>query len=358
MFKNLTKKKSFMLLPIAVALAITGCEEDEATAAPATGQVDLAQTEDLFAQPIQPNPLNSDPSAVLIRVNGEDITRGEIMEVMGAAMQQVAGQVPPQQMQQMQAQMYQNIKDQLITKKLMDAAIAAAKVEVSAEDLSKAMDEITASVPAGQDLNTALAAAGLTLEKLTANVKEQLATRKFLESKTEGIAAATEADAKEFYDSNPDRFKKPEGVSASHILIKFDEGDTDATKAEKKANLEKIRGDIIAGTITFEDAATAHSGCPSSAHGGSLGTFGKGQMVPEFEVAAFTQEKDEIGDIVETSFGYHLIKVTDRQEEGVVTFDESKESIIAFLSGQKKQEAISAFIKSLRDSATIEELGQ
>ncbi len=355
MFNKLVKTKILMVLPVAAALVLTGCDEEETIAASAAEeQVDLSQTEDLFAQPIKANPLTSDPTTVMVRVNGEGITRGEILEVLNVTMQQVASQVPPQQLQQVQAQMYGNIQEQLITKKLMDAAVAVANIQVTEEELAEAMKEITASVPAGQDLATALAASGTTLEQLTENVKEQLATRKFLERKTEGIQDATEEDAKEFYDSNPDRFKKPEGVSASHILIKFDEGITDEAKAEKKAELEKIRTDIIAETVTFEAAAQAHSGCPSSAQGGSLGTFGKGQMVPEFEVAAFTQEIDEVGDIIETPFGYHIIMVTERQEEGVVSFDEAKEQLIPFLSSQNKQQAIADFVKSLRDSATIE----
>ena len=353
MFNKLAKT-TFLMALVATALVFNGCDEEEIAEAPAAEKVDLAQTEDLFAQPVQPNPLTTDPNAVVVRVNGEEITRGEIQKVMNVAMQQAGGQVPPQQLQQMQAQMYQRIRDDLITKKLMDAAIATANVVVSDEDLAAAMDEVKAGVPPGQDLETALAAAGTTLEKLTANVKEQLATRQFLESKTEGIVDATAAEAREFYDANPDRFKKPESVTASHILITTSETDTPEAKAEKKANLEKIRVDIISETVTFEDAATANSDCPSKAQGGSLGTFGKGQMVPEFEVAAFTQDIDEVGDVVETQFGYHIIKVSKRDEAGVVSFEESKEQIIAFLSGQKKQEAVTAFIKSLRDSATIE----
>jgi peptidyl-prolyl cis-trans isomerase C len=79
-------------------------------------------------------------------------------------------------------------------------------------------------------------------------------------------------------------------------------------------------------------------------------------MVPEFEVAAFTQEIDEIGDVIETQFGYHIVVVTERIEEGTVSFDEAKEQIIAYLSGQKKQEAVATYIQTLRDSATIEEI--
>ncbi len=356
MFDNFLKKRNMLALPMVAVLMITGCKEDDATAAPAPEPVDLTQTEDLFAQPVQANPLTSDPNAVIVRVNGEDITRGEVLNMMNVAMQQLGGRVPPQQMQQIQGQMYEQIKNDLITKKLLDAAVAKAAVVVSDEDVANTLEQLKTRLPEGQTLETALAAQGTTLAELTENIKTDLATRKFLETKTEGITEATEADAKEFYDTNPDRFQKPESVSASHILVKFDDGDTDEAKAGKKAKLDEIRANIIAGTVTFEDAASASSDCPSKAQGGSLGTFGKGQMVPEFEVAAFTQEIGEVGDVVETQFGYHIIKVSDRTEEGVVGFDEAKEPIIGFLTGQKKQEAVANFLKSLRDSATIEEI--
>ena len=353
MLNNLVKANVLMVLPIAASLMLTGCDE-ETPAAPEVNKVDLSQTEDMFEQPIQANPLTTDPSTVVVRVNGAEITRGEINEVMQMAMQQVAGQVPPEQLGQMQAQMQNNVQEQLITKKLMDAAIAEANVEVTTEEINTAMEEVRASVPQGQDLTTALAAAGTTMEELTESIKEQLATREFLETKTGDIADATTAEAKEFYDTNPDRFQKPANVTASHILIKFEETDTDEIKAGKKGQLEEIRTKIIAEEITFSDAATAHSGCPSAAQGGSLGTFGKGQMVPEFEMAAFTQETNEVGDVIETSFGYHIIQVTDKQDEGLVSFEEAEESITTFLTNQKKQKAVTDFIQTLRDSATIE----
>ncbi|MEA2068479.1 MAG: peptidylprolyl isomerase [Verrucomicrobiota bacterium] len=349
-------KKILLVLPIASMLLLAGCKEDEAASAPAPEPIDLSQTEDLFSEPVKANPLTSDPNAVIVRVNGEDITRGEIIELMNVAMQQLGGRVPPQQMQQIQGQMYEQIKNDLISKKLIDAAVAAANITVSDEELAQTIEQIKTRIPEGQTLEEALASQGTTLVQLTENIKNDMATRQFLETKTADIQEATETEAKEFYDTNPDRFKKPESVAASHILIKFDESDTDEAKVAKKADLEKIRADIIAETITFQDAAATNSHCPSKAQGGSLGTFGKGQMVPEFEVAAFTQEIDEVGDVVETQFGYHIIKVTERTEEGVVPYDEAKEQIMTFLSGQKKQEAVAAFIKSLRDSATIEEI--
>ena len=79
-------------------------------------------------------------------------------------------------------------------------------------------------------------------------------------------------------------------------------------------------------------------------------------MVPEFEIAAFTQEVGEVGDIVETQFGYHIIQVSERTEEGTIAFQTAKDQIIEFLTNQSKQQVISSYIETLRDQATIEEL--
>jgi len=363
MFDNFANRTTLMVLPVAAMLILTGCKEDEATAAPAPDPVDLSQTEDLFTQPVKANPLTSDPNAVVVRVNGEEITRGEILEMMNIAMQQFGGRVPPQQLQQIRGQMYEQIKNDLITKKLIDAEVAKADITVDEAKVAETIDQLKSRpMPEGMTLESALAAQGTTLEEVTENIRTEMATRQLLESKTEDVPEATEEEAKEFYDSNPERFERPENVTASHILIQFDDSLTNETaiaesKAAKKAELEKIRADIIAGTVTFEDAAKQHSDDPGSKDkGGEYEGIQKGQMVPEFEVAAFTQEIGEIGDVVETQYGYHIIKVSDREEAGTVSFDEAKEQIMAFLSGQKKQQAVADYIKSLRDSATIEEI--
>ena len=93
-----------------------------------------------------------------------------------------------------------------------------------------------------------------------------------------------------------------------HILLKIAADDDPSLRELKRAELAALRQKIISGEFTFAAAAEAHSSCPSSANGGSLGAFQRGQMVPEFEKAAFMQEVDEIGDIVETNFGYPLSK--------------------------------------------------
>lgn len=290
---------------------------------------------------------------VVIRVNGESITQGDIDEMVKVGLQQMQarGQAVPDEMRSM---FLQQAEDNLITQKLVTAAVAKSDIVVSDAEIDATLEQIKGSIPGGMTLDAALAAQGMSLEELKGNIKTDIAARQLFDSQSGEIAEATEADAQAFYDSNTEQFAQPENASASHILLSFEEGESDEDKAAKKAQLEAIRTDIIAETTTFEDAAKAHSGCPSGAQGGSLGEFGRGQMVPEFETAVFTQDVNSVGDVVETSFGYHIIKVTDRKDGGTTSFDEVKDQIIGYLSQNAQQEAVGAYIKTLRDSATIE----
>ncbi|MDK2821890.1 MAG: peptidyl-prolyl cis-trans isomerase [Clostridia bacterium] len=129
-----------------------------------------------------------------------------------------------------------------------------------------------------------------------------------------------------YYNEHKEQFKTPESVRASHILV----------DNEQKANdiLNEINEDF-----PFEEAAKKYSKCPSKARGGDLGYFSKGQMVPEFEQAAFGMKKDEISNPVKTQFGYHLIKLVDRKEAGIKEFNEVKQQIHQRLLALKQNDA-------------------
>jgi len=314
-----------------------------------------------FAADIETAPV-SEPAAtpaadeiVVIRVNDEVITQADLEEMANTMLQQYQAQAQGAPISdEIKAQALKSAEDNAITEKLIAIAVAGSGIVVSDEEVASTIAQIKTSIPEGMTFEAALAAQGMTLEALKENIKTDMAARQLFESQTKDVAAATEADAQAFYDGNPQNFKAEENASARHILLSFEQGEDDAAKAAKKAQLEAIRANIIAETTTFEDAAKAHSGCPSGAQGGSLGQFGKGQMVPEFEAAVFGQDVDAVGEIVETSFGYHIIKVTDRQDASVTPFTEAKDQILNYLTQNAKGEAAQAYVKSLRDSATIE----
>jgi peptidyl-prolyl cis-trans isomerase C len=309
----------------------------------------------------EPAALPAADQTIAIRVNDEVITQGDLQEMANMMLQQYQAQAQGAPISdEIKAQALKSAEDNAITEKLIASVVAGLGIVVSDEEVASTIAQIKTSIPEGMTFETALTSQGMTLETLKENIKTDMATRQLFEIETKDVAAASEADAQAFYEANPQNFENPASpanASASHILLSFEEGEDDAAKAAKLAQLEAIRADIVAETTTFEDAAKAHSGCPSGAQGGSLGQFGKGQMVPEFEVAVFSQDVDAVGAVVETSFGYHIIKVTDRQEAGepsTTPFAEAKDQILNYLTQNAKGEAAQAYIKSLRDAATIE----
>ncbi len=150
-----------------------------------------------------------------------------------------------------------------------------------------------------------------------------------------------------FYDEHKAAFEVPESVKASHILIQVskDAGNDLWNKAKK--DLTALRKDILAGKISFEDAAKNRSDCPSKADGGNLGFFTKGQMVPEFDEVAFSTKVGEISAPVKTQFGYHIVKVTDHKEASTRPFEEIKEELRQQLLQKKQMEVMKGYVEKL-----------
>ena len=147
-------------------------------------------------------------------------------------------------------------------------------------------------------------------------------------------------------------FKTEESAHARHILCSYKATDTDAVKTEKKALAEKCRKELVGGA-DFAELAKKHSDCPSKQKGGDLGTFSRGQMVKTFEDAAFTQKIKDIGPVVESRFGYHVIQVLERSEAGSKPMAEAKPKILKHLNDQKKQGLMKTYVDGLRAKAEI-----
>ena len=147
----------------------------------------------------------------------------------------------------------------------------------------------------------------------------------------------TDKEIEDYYNENADKFVSPATVNASHILV-----DTEELAKEILAKIEK-------GEMSFEDAAKEYSSCPSKENGGSLGDFGKGQMVPEFDSAVFAMEVGEITkEPVQTQFGYHLIRLNSKNEGATMPLDSIKERLGQQLLGQKQQKAYESRINQLK----------
>lgn len=169
-----------------------------------------------------------------------------------------------------------------------------------------------------------------------ARLKDSLLAN-YAADKVLAAVSVSDADAKAYYEANTDKFQTGETVNASHILV-----DTEERALE-------LLSKINAGEISFEDAARENSSCPSGQNGGSLGDFGKGQMVPEFDTAVFAMEIGEISAApVKTQFGYHLIRLNSKNDASVMPYEEISTEIKDILLSEKKRAAYESKINQLK----------
>ena len=153
-------------------------------------------------------------------------------------------------------------------------------------------------------------------------------------------AEVKDEDIKKFYEENKDAFKQAESADASHILVEEED------KAREIYEKIKNGGD-------FEELAREFSTCPSKEKGGDLGTFTRGQMVKEFEDAAFENEVGTITEPVKTQFGYHIIKINKKNPARELSFDEVKDKIVEQVRRQKEQEIYNKKITELKDKYEV-----
>ncbi|MDY0235177.1 MAG: peptidylprolyl isomerase [Gudongella sp.] len=150
-----------------------------------------------------------------------------------------------------------------------------------------------------------------------------------------------ESELKSFYEENKAMFSQQESIQASHILV------------EEKDKAEMVLSKLNEG-LSFEEAAKEYSTCPSKEAGGSLGEFGRGQMVPEFEEAAFIMEEGAISEPIKTQFGYHIIRLDKKNENKEPTFEEVKEEVQRQLLAKKQENKYTAKIDSLKEKYPVE----
>src|SRR6266704_966276 len=236
--------------------------------------------------------------------------------------------------------------------------VAAAEPEVKKENAAAAASSsapVAVQGAVARVNGTAIDAVELRVAQkvLREYTRRDLLISRFVETTFVSKAAVSEAEIRSFYDNNQDKFKRDESVKASHILIGVDSAASAEDKKKAREKAEKLRKDL-AGGAEFAALAKEYSTCPSSKQGGDLGFFGKGQMVPSLEKAAFALKTGEISNVVETQFGYHVIKLKEKKPAVTTDFNEVKAKIEEFLKGQKVNEAIQKYLAETKKTAKIE----
>jgi peptidyl-prolyl cis-trans isomerase C len=292
-------------------------------------------------------------SRMVAKVNGKKITESEVAKETQRLAMQMSGQANPQQVEAMQGAFRKQAIENMISRLLLEQAVNKEGIKVAQADVDARISEIKKSFPSEQDFASRLQSMGMTPEGFQREIENGMRFDALLAKHTTDVQTPTEAEIKAFYDANSSDFQQPEQIRASHILVTVGKDDTPAVKSEKLAKITKLRKDVVGGA-DFAQTATQYSDCPSKERGGDLGYFGRGQMVPPFDAAAFALKVGDLSGIVTTDFGYHIIKVTDYKQARTITLDDARQDIASYLQNQQKQAVVGSYIESLRADAKVE----
>jgi peptidyl-prolyl cis-trans isomerase C len=362
----------------AVAAMISFCASAMAADTPVAGEAKKAEagkpaSRPAFRMPVQASrpamatsmPASRPANETAVTVNDRAITEGEVENTLVAGFQ--GRPVPPAQLAQMRERYHRQVVDMLIDTELFNEVAAKEKVTIDTKEVAAKFEGELAQMRKSQDMtqedlaNRIKQGTGMTYEEFVAKrAADPMAQNHYLQVKlVEKLfpeqLKVTDADVKEYYDKNLEsQYKKEAMVKASHILIGTRELKTD----EEKANAKKKAADVLAEAkkpgADFAALAKEHSSCPSKARGGDLGFFPRnGAMVEPFAAAAFALKVGEISDVVETQFGYHIIKVTERKDAATTSLADATPEIRETLKREKLGSELKKYAKDLRDKAKI-----
>ena len=284
---------------------------------------------------------------VVATVDGKEITKATVEKMMDVICKQMQANIPASQLQAVLPRMREQVIRELIDRQIL--LNAAADTAFTDAEFEAELAEMKEELPPGVTFEELLEKTGMDMGE----VREQMRIRKMLLAKAEEAAPATDEECRAFFEENKDGMAQEASVEASHILVSVPRDADDAARAAARAKIDDLKAQLDAGA-DFAGLAKANSDCPSKANGGSLGRFGRGMMVPEFEDAAFSQEVGKVGDVVETTFGYHLVLVTKRSDAKEADYEDVKDRISELLTAQRQQETVRGFVEGLEAAATVQ----
>jgi peptidyl-prolyl cis-trans isomerase C len=303
-------------------------------------------------------PAVSFPDPVIATGKGFEIKRSQLDDAFLSYSSSVAangGSIPEDQRSEIRSKLLDHL---IITRILTQKATADDKAATT-KMVEDNIDEARKSAPSPEAFDAQIKASGMTLQQVRERAcEEQLARRVLERETTNGITISDDA-VKKFYDDNPARFEIPEQVRVSHILIStLEPPDPLNPRAqqrplppETKREKEKLARDLKARADKGEDfgkLVKQYSEDPGSKDKGGEYTFPRNRMVPEFEAAAFSLKTNQISDIVETQYGYHIIKGLEKFPAKREQFAEVKAKIKTYLVDKEAEKTLPAYLDKIR----------
>lgn len=322
----------------------------KAPAKPADSQKPAAAPGQAAGQPPAAKPVPAQLPEVLAKVNGDAIQRVEFERALRNLEAQAGGPVPADR----RDVIYRQVLDQIVALKLLAQESQARKVAIPDAEVDGRLNQIKGQFPNEQAFTEALAQRQMTPDKLKADIRQQLAAMKLVQAEVESTVKVGDPEIQAFYQKNPDRFQQPEAVHVAHVLIRIPENGDAAAKQKAKTEADSVLAQAKKGT-DFAALAKKHSqDTQSAANGGDIGFVAKGQAVPAFEAAAFALKPGQLSGVVESPFGYHVIKGIEHRPGRTIPLDEVKGQVGEFLKAQQMEEKTTAFVEKLKVKGKVE----
>ncbi len=242
--------------------------------------------------------------------------------------------------EELEKQMRDGIMDNLIRYEIIAGEAGKSGIKVTKEMETVAIQSMLKGF-SQERLQVIMEKQGQTYEEWKDSVRQNLLMEKLIASKITPMVEVPEALLKKYYDDHPDDYKKPAQARTYHILC------------STFADAEKARGELVTGT-DFSDAARKYSKSPEASHGGDLGMVSQGQMPKELDDAIFKLKEKEVSRVVESPYGFHLLKVTEFAKPRQMSFAESKEQIYNHVFQEQLEKKFEEWIQETKKNAKIE----
>lgn len=316
----------------------------------------------------------------IIKVNGQSITQSQFDEMLNEALgnsmfAQMGIDVKKDKNSFLYLMMKDKVVNELIVKSLINQEMDKRKIKVTKEDENKELKTIIDKVGSKEKFDEILKQNGISSDKFKKDLKDEVKMKKLVNSLSK--VTVSDAEAKKFYRENISKFKYPDKVRASHILISAnpeeikekitsDSANKGLSKEEIQAKIneelavqlekaKKVLAEVKKNPEDFAKLAKENSDDTASAKkGGDLGFFTKQEMVEPFAKVAFKQKPNTISELVQSPYGYHIIMVTDRMKAGQEPFAKVQDEVVAYLENQAQVKILENLIESLKKQAKIE----
>ena len=245
------------------------------------------------------------------------------------------------------------VLENLINRELLYQETQNKGIKIDETIINEKVMTLKKRFPGEAEFKSALAKANISEAAIKTQIEQGLSIEQLISTYVTKKITVSGQEIKAFYENHPELFKQPERVRASHILIKVDPQADEGKRTEAQKKIKEIQQKLQKGE-DFATLAKALSEGPSKVKGGDLGYFSRGKMVKSFEDTAFALKPNEVSDIVETKFGYHLIKAIEKKPETTIAFEDAKDKLGKYLKQQKLQKEVSMYVDKLKEKAKVE----